>query len=141
MKAPAGRSANPSGPRRPSGRRWRYQWLFALHLVVPLVDGESGGFLYSLLTFLAFLSSRKPTNLLCRRWLSDVHSTNSNCPTSFGVSHRHSTIFPAVRPSPQRPAFFSGRFSNGHSLISNGLIFLNTSALDAGVKPLRVRAA
>ena len=70
-----------------------------------------------------------------------VHSTNSNCPTSTGFSHRHSAIFGAVSPAPQRPAFFSGRFANGHSLISSGLSFLNSSARDAGVKPLRVRAA
>jgi hypothetical protein len=41
-----------------------------------------------------------------------------------GFSHRHSSIFAAVRPAPQRPAVFSGRFANGHSLISNGLNFL-----------------
>src|ERR1700688_1120265 len=62
-------------------------------------------------------------------------------PDDCGLSHRHSTIFAAARPAPQRPAFFSGKFAKGHSLISSGLIFLNNSALDAGVKPLRVRAA
>jgi hypothetical protein len=87
------------------------------------------------------VSSRSPTNLLCRRWSSEVHSTNSNCPTTCGLSHRHSTIFAAVRPAPQRPAFFSGKFAKGHSFISSGLSFLNSSALDAGVKPFLVRAA
>lgn len=52
----------------------------------------------------------------------------SNC----GLSHRHSTIFAAVRPAPQRPAVFSGKFAKGHSLISSGFIFLNNSALDVG---------
>ena len=37
-------------------------------------------------------------------------------------------------------AFFSGRFENGHSLISSGLIFLNSSIREAGVNPFRVRA-
>src|SRR5215831_13295759 len=49
--------------------------------------------------------------------------------------------FADVRPAPQRPAFFSGKFANGHSLISSGLIFLNSSAREAGVNPLRVLAA
>jgi len=80
-------------------------------------------------------------NRLCRRWLSEVHSTNSNSPTSSGFSHRHSDIFAAVRPAPQRPAFFSGRFANGQTPISSGLIFLNSSIRNAGVNPFRVRAA
>ena len=46
---------------------------------------------------------RSATNLECRRWLSGVHSTNSTCPTSNGFNHRHSFIFSAVSPSPQRP--------------------------------------
>jgi hypothetical protein len=59
----------------------------------------------------------------------------------FGFSHRHSSIFAAVNPAPQRPAFFSGRLENGQSVISKGFSFLNSSARDAGVKPFRVRAA
>jgi hypothetical protein len=95
---------------------------------------------YSRLTSVAFLSSRSPINRLWRRWTSSVHSTNSKYPTSTGFSHRHSTILAAVSPAPQRPAFFSGRLAKGHSLISSGLILLNSSARDAGVNPLRVRA-
>ena len=87
-------------------------------------DNEAIDFPYSLRTSFAFLSSRSPINLLCRRWPSEVHSTNSNCATSCGLSHRHSTIFAAVRPSPQRPALFSGRFAKGHSLISSGFNLL-----------------
>jgi hypothetical protein len=70
-----------------------------------------------------------------------VRPKNSNCPTRTGFSHLHSAIFAAGKPAPYRPAFFSGRFANGHSLISSGFSFLNSSALDPGVKPLRVRAA
>jgi len=92
-------------------------------------------------TSFAFLSSRNPMNRLCLRCRSPVHSTYSNCPTSTGFSHRHSAIFAAVNPAPQRPAFFSGKFANGHSLTCSGLIFLNNSTRDAGVNPLRVRAA
>jgi len=52
-------------------RRWRSR---------PILP--EGFCVYSLATFFAFLSSRTPTNLLCRRWPSDVYSTNSNCPTT-----------------------------------------------------------
>jgi hypothetical protein len=52
---------------------------------------------------------------------------------------RHSAIFAAVRSAPQRPAFFSGRIAKGHSLISSGLSFLNSSTRDTGVNPFRVR--
>jgi len=62
-------------------------------------------------------------------------------PTSTGLSQWHSAIFAAVRPAPQRPAFCSGRFAKGHSLISSGLSFLNSSTRDTGVNPFRVRAA
>lgn len=89
----------------------------------------------------ALLSSRRRMNRLWRRWASSVHSTNSNCPTSIGFNHLHSAIFAAVRPAPHLPAFFSGRFANGHSFTSRGFIFLNSSARDAGVNPLRVLAA
>jgi hypothetical protein len=57
------------------------------------------------------------------------------------LDHRQSAIFAAVRPAPQRPLFFSGRFANGQALISSGFSFLNNAARAAGVKPLRVRAA
>ena len=69
---------------------------------------------YSRLTSRAGLSSRSAMNLVCRRWSSGVHSTNSNCPTSTGFSQRQSAIFFAVEPCPQRPLFASGRFANGH---------------------------
>ena len=88
---------------------------------------------FSRRTFLAFLSTRSAINRLCRKWASSVHSTNSNCPTRTGRSHRHSLIFAAVNPAPQRPAFFSGRLAKGHSLTSRGLIFLNNSTRVAGV--------
>jgi hypothetical protein len=41
-----------------------------------------------------------------------------------------------VSPVPQHPALFSGRFADGHSAISSGLIFLNSSAREAGVNML-----
>jgi hypothetical protein len=90
---------------------------------------------------LAFLSSRKPMNRVCRRWRSLVHSKNSNCPTSTGFSHRHSFIFAAVSPWPQRPLLFSGRLAKGHSDICSPRKCLNSSTLEAGVKPFLVRAA
>src|SRR5579883_3447545 len=43
-------------------------------------------------TSFGFLSSRRATNLLCRRCLSGVHSANSNCATSSGRSHTQSFI-------------------------------------------------
>ena len=96
---------------------------------------------YSRLTSRAFLSSRRPTNLVCRRWLSPVHSRNSNCPTSTGFSQRQSAIFAFVKPWPHRPLFASGRLANGHSVISSPRNFLNSCSRTAGVNPLRVRAA
>ena len=68
---------------------------------------------YSLTTARAVLSSRRPTNLECRRWSSAVHSKNSNCPTSTGFSHRHAAIFACVRPCPHRPLRASGKLTNG----------------------------
>jgi hypothetical protein len=57
--------------------------------------------------------------------LSGVHSANSNCPTNSGFTQRHSAIFAAVRPCPQRrdidlSAFgmeivLNRRFAQGHS--------------------------
>src|SRR4051812_48339911 len=65
-------------------------------------------------TLLGSWSSRKPINRECRKWLSGVHSTNSNCPTSSGFSHRHALILSAVSPSPHRPLLASGRLVKGH---------------------------
>jgi hypothetical protein len=53
---------------------------------------------YSRPTSLAFLSSRSATHFECRRWLSGVHSVNSNWPTSTGFNQRHSFILGAVIP-------------------------------------------
>ena len=68
-----------------------------------------------------------------REVASCVHSTNSNCPTSTGLNHRHSAIFAAVSPAPQRPAFFSGSFTNGHFFVSRGLNFFSSSARSYGI--------
>ena len=43
----------------------------------------------------------------CRRRSSGVHSANSSYPTSSGFTQRHSAIFAATSPSPQRPLFAS----------------------------------
>lgn len=53
---------------------------------------------YSLVTSVAFLSSRSPTNFECRKWLSLVHSRYSIYATSTGFSHTHSFIFSFVSP-------------------------------------------
>jgi len=45
---------------------------------------------------------------------------NSNCPTSTGCSQRQSCIFAAVSPAPHLPLLASGRFANGHCLVSSG---------------------
>jgi hypothetical protein len=52
-----------------------------------LVLYPARSFHFSLTTSFAFLSSRRAMNFVCRRWFTSVHSTNSNCPTSFGFSH------------------------------------------------------
>jgi hypothetical protein len=88
-----------------------------------------------------FLSLRRLTKRVCRRWLSPVHSRNSNCPTSSGLSHRQSAILALVRPWPHRPPFASGRLAKGHSFVSRPRNRLDNCARDAGVNPLRVRAA
>ena len=44
-------------------------------------------------------------------------------------------------PAPSARSSASGRFANGHSLISSPRNFLNSCTRLAGVKPLRVRAA
>ena len=66
------------------------------------------------LTSSAFLSSRSPTKRECRRWPSGVISRNSKFPTNTGTSHRHSSIFSAVSPSPHLPLLASGRLAKGH---------------------------
>jgi hypothetical protein len=77
-----------------------------------------------------FFSCRPSARSMLRGWAvmakrfwmaaakSGVHSTNSNCPTSTGLSQRHSAIFAAVNPCPQRPLIVSGRFANGHFAVS-----------------------
>jgi hypothetical protein len=74
---------------------------------------EMASGVYSRRIWCACLSSRSPTNRACLRCPSVVHSTNSNWPTSSGFSQRHSFIFSAVSPCPQRPLLASGRFANG----------------------------
>ena len=91
-------------------------------------------------TSCASLSSLRATNRECRRWLSGVHSTYSNCPTNTGFNQRHSFILSAVRPCPQRPPRASGRFTNGHFGISRPWKRRCSCALRAGVNPLRVLA-
>ncbi len=56
-------------------------------------------------------------------------------------SQRHSFIFAAVNPCPQRPPCFSGKLPKGQSAISSGFSFLNNCSRIAGVNPLRVRDA
>ena len=62
----------------------------------------------------AFLSSRMATKVQCLRCPASVHSTNATWQTSFGLTHRHCSIFSAVNDSPHREALFSGRFLKGH---------------------------
>ena len=66
----------------------------------PPIAGTGGDSSHSLRTSVARLSSRSPINLLCRKCPSGVNSTNSNWPTSLGLSQRHSFILATVRPSP-----------------------------------------
>jgi hypothetical protein len=87
----------------------------------------------------AVLSSLMPTNRECLKWLSGVHSTNSNCPTNAGLSQWQSFIFTAVKPSPHRPARASGRLANGQVVVSSPRNRFAKSWRKAGVKPLRVR--
>src|SRR4030095_391338 len=68
----------------------------------------------SLTTSFAFLSL-SPMKRECRRRPPGVHWVNSNCATSRGFSQRQSCIFSLVSPSPHRPLFISGKFTNGHS--------------------------
>jgi len=64
------------------------------------------------------------------------------------LAHQHGpepvTLFHLCRResfAPPRPAFFSGRLENGHSPVSSPFNRFCNCSLDAGVKPLRVRAA
>ena len=77
-------------------------------------------------------------NFEWRRWFSPAHSRNSNWPTSTGFSHRQSFIFAAVNLAPHRPLFASGRFANGHSLVSSFRNFFINWPRTTGVNPLRV---
>ena len=56
--------------------------------------------------------------------------------TSFGLTQRHCFIFSAVSDSPQREAFFSGRFVNGQCRSSQRLkSWENISSRIRGTKP------
>ena len=66
----------------------------------------------------ASLWSRIATNFECRRWLPSVHSAYSICAVNRGLSHRHSAIFSAVSPSPQRPLSRCGKFEKGQFGVS-----------------------
>jgi hypothetical protein len=61
-------------------------------------------------TSAASLSSRIATKVECLRCPGSVHSRNATWHTSFGLTHRHWSIFSAVNDSPHREALFSGRF-------------------------------
>ena len=61
----------------------------------------------------AFLSSRMATKVECRKCPASVHSTKAIWQTSFGLIHRHFSIFSAVSDSPHREALFSGKFLKG----------------------------
>ena len=84
--------------------------------------------------------SSSTTKRLWRRCRSGVHSRNSMRLSRAGLTHRQSFILSAVSPSPHLPGLDSGRLTNGHSEISNGVIFHNSAVRDEGVNPLRVRA-
>jgi hypothetical protein len=53
---------------------------------------------------------------------------------------RYSFILSAVSPWPHRPLLASGRFANGHSSIFSPRNRRQSCSLEAGVKPLRLRA-
>jgi hypothetical protein len=80
---------------------------------------------------------RKPslTSLAEKGWDSRRRTCGQEQSCQIPLSHRHSSIFAPVRPAPHRPAFFSGRFANRHSLMCCGLNFFRTSALSLGVNP------
>ena len=86
------------------------------------------------------LSSRSATNREWRRWLSGVHSRKSICPTSFGSSHRRSSIFDAVSPWAPRPLRFLGRLANGQAARSRFRNSRISVSRTFGVNPFRVRA-
>jgi hypothetical protein len=86
----------------------------------------------------AFLSSLRLTNLECRRCPSGVHSANSICATSSGLSQRQFFISSLVRAHMVR--FFSRRLANGQSDISNVLNRRGISLRTWGTKPFRTLA-
>ena len=55
-----------------------------------------------------FLSSRMATKVQCLKCPASVDWTNATWQISFGLTHRHWSIFSAVSDSPNREAFFSG---------------------------------
>jgi hypothetical protein len=58
-------------------------------------------------------------NFACRKLLAEVQLVNSIWATSFGRSQRYFFISSAVNAFPQRASFGSGRFANGHVLVSS----------------------
>ena len=85
------------------------------------------------------LSSRRPTNLECLKWLSPVHSRNSNWPTSrlqplaFGHLRFRQPLAPTTAPRLRQ--------IRKRALVDlETLNFLNSCARVTGVKPLRVLA-
>src|SRR4029453_10492949 len=64
---------------------------------------------------------------------SGVHSVNSTCATSFGLSHTQFFISSLVKAHWVR--FFSGRLVNGQVSISKPLNLLATSRRTSGTKP------
>src|SRR5215813_93481 len=64
--------------------------------------------------FSGLSSLLSPTNFECLRCLSGVHSVNSICATSPGLSHTQFFISSLVKAHSVR--FFSGRLANGQEL-------------------------
>ena len=98
---------------------WRICW--QLRKCGVVAAGQRTGYCSpysSRVTCEASLSSLKPMNFVCRRCPSPVHSRNSNCPTSSGLSQTQSFIFSAVKPEPQRPVLPSGRLVRGNPSLS-----------------------
>src|SRR5215468_295588 len=89
--------------------------------------------------FSGLSSLLSPTNFECLRCLSGVHSVNSICATSSGLSHTQFFISSLVKAHWVR--FFSGRLLNGQVSISSPLNLLATSRRTCGTKPFRTLAA
>jgi hypothetical protein len=87
-------------------------------------------------TCVGFLSLRRPTKVQCLRCLASVHSTKAIWQTSFGLTHRHSSIFSAVSDSPHREALFSGRFANRQRAVLSVLRAGKSSSRIRGTNPL-----